>query len=72
MCLFMVIAAYGVIALGILSLSSKLIGLELSGVLQLAYFSLIEHNRNVNVYVNWLSKLANINGYNIVFIDESK
>jgi hypothetical protein len=45
-------------------ISLKIVGLELFGVLQLAYFSLASHDK-VNLYLEPLLKWKYLNGYNV-------
>lgn len=51
-------------------LSCKIVGLELFGVLQLAYFSLSEHTF-LNVYLAPLTSLKMMNGLNVGIGHES-
>lgn len=48
----------------------KIIGLELFGVLQLAYFSLAEHSF-LNIYLAPLLKLSSFNGFNVGLLPET-
>lgn len=68
----MPIAAYFIMGSGIGSFSYKIIGLELFGVLQLAYFSVSQHYNDINLYIYQLSGLKISNGANIPIFDEAK
>ena len=46
------------------SISLKIVGLELFGVLQLAFFSLASHDK-VNLYLQPLLQWKYVNGYNV-------
>lgn len=50
---------------------AKIIGLELTGVLQLAYFSLIQE-KNINALLEPFMTMKEINGFNPNFLDESQ
>lgn len=65
----MPIAAYFIMGSGIGSFSYKIIGLELFGVLQLAYFSVSQHYNDINLYIYQLSGLKISNGANIPIFD---
>jgi hypothetical protein len=60
----MLTVSFIIFGFGIISFCSKLIGLELLGVLQLAYFSVIQHSKTINLYISKLVGLAIANGYN--------
>lgn len=59
-----------VLFLGLFSLGSKLIGLELFGVLQFAYFAISQHYSEINLYIYQLTALKMSNGLNIPLFDE--
>ena len=61
----MSVAAYVVMAFGVSSLSNKIIGVELFGVLQLAYFNLADHFSSVDLMLLPLAKLSISNGPNL-------
>ena len=67
----MIIVSFIIFGFGIFSFCRKLIGLELFGVLQLAYFSVIQHYKNINLYISKLAMLAISNGYNEYINDDS-
>lgn len=58
-------------AVGTVSLSNKIIGLELLGVLQLAYFSVPSHYEDINMYIYAIVGLKVTNGVNFGYFDES-
>lgn len=47
-------------------LSCKIVGLELFGVLQIAYFTLSSHSY-LNIYLEPLTKFRSLNGLNLKF-----
>lgn len=53
------------------SLSNKIIGLELFGVLQLAYFSVSSHYSDINMYIYPIVGLKASNGANFDYYDEN-
>ena len=60
----MIVIGFIIFGFGVFCICNKLIGLELFGVLQLAYFSVIQHYKNINIYISKLAGLAIANGYN--------
>lgn len=62
--MFQVVEIISYVMLVISILSCKIVGLELFGVLQLAYFSL-NQNQFLNVYLLALTKFKSFNGLNI-------
>ena len=60
------------LVLCLFSLSNKIIGLELFGVLQLAYFNLADHFEHINIYLAPLAGMKLSNGPGLVFEDESR
>lgn len=54
---------------GVGSLSNKINGLELFGVLQLAYFSVSSHYSDINMYIYPIIGLKASNGANFGYYD---
>ena len=59
------IASYVILLLSLLSSQGKIIGLELFGVLQLSFASMINNN-SVNIYLYPLLEYKSFNGYNLM------
>ena len=68
----MVAVSYVVMGFSVSSLSNKIIGIELFGVLQLAYFNLADHYDSINIFLKPLAKLSVSNGPSVDLFDEKE
>ncbi len=67
--MFSAFVIVGYVALFVSVLTCKIVGLELFGVFQLAYFSLVEYDFLV-LYLQPIGNIKGFNGFNIQFVED--
>ena len=64
------IVTYSLLGVSLTTILPKIIGLELLALLQTAYFSVIVHHHNIDLYIGQFVYFKETNGYNVRIFEQ--